>query len=165
MCSECDSTAAMLPHSQPVTRISYVGLSCDTVRLEIVRRTDHSMYSQCSPALSAFAQSQVTRVRPLQIASKRSRPAAVTVEYSARGGLFNQHMSNEAAFMLAAALRARRIRWPPARNRDTFDVRYRDSKWTPINASELYDVELMKTFAARKSAPLSSNCIRKTRGQ
>lgn len=58
--------------------------------------------------------------------------------------------------MLAVALDARRIRWPPARNRDTFDVRYRDSKWTPVNASELYDVGLMKTFAASMLRLLSA---------
>lgn len=57
--------------------------------------------------------------------------------------------------MLAAALKARRIHWPPARNRNTFDARFREMTWTNIDVGKLYDVELMKEFAARATPPVT----------
>lgn len=79
---------------------------------------------------------------------QRSREAHVTVQYSIEGGIFNQHMDHCHTMMLAIALKAQRLLWPPSQDRDSYKVGYNRQHWSMVEASEIYDMESIAEYAA-----------------
>jgi hypothetical protein len=50
--------------------------------------------------------------------------------------------------MLAVALKAQKMLWVPSLDRDTYRVAYNKQKWRLVEATEIYDMESIVSFAS-----------------
>jgi hypothetical protein len=72
--------------------------------------------------------------------------ANITLSYKIGGGLFNQHIDHENAMMLAVTLRVQHVRWVPAQDRESCDVKWNRQKWKWMNYRDIYDMQKIRAY-------------------